>query len=52
AKSKDMFKLEQCVAFVALVLMLFDNERSDAVFKILNKLKTTFTTICGGVTHQ
>ncbi|UTQ50667.1 MAG: polyprotein [Plantago potyvirus 1] len=43
-KSKEEATLEKVVAFAALLAMMFDTERSDAVFRILSKLKTVLTT--------
>nr|URG39486.1 polyprotein [Chilli veinal mottle virus] len=39
SKRPSEAKLEQIVAFVALVMMVFDTDRSDCVYKILNKLR-------------
>nr|NP_734166.1 6K1 protein [Clover yellow vein virus] len=44
SKSNDMVALEKVVAFTALVMMIFDGERSDCVYKILNKLKGIIST--------
>nr|CAH2618928.1 polyprotein [Salt wort potyvirus]CAI5383977.1 polyprotein [Salt wort potyvirus] len=44
--------LEQIVAFIALVVMTFDAERSDCVFKTLNKLKGLVSTMDSDVRHQ
>ncbi|ARF07717.1 polyprotein [Endive necrotic mosaic virus] len=52
ARSQGQTELERVVAFVALVMMLFDCERSDCVYKVLNKLKGCIGTIEGGVKHQ
>ncbi len=45
-------KIEQIVAFMTLVMMMFDAERSDCVFKTLNKLKSTISTMDYEVRHQ
>nr|AMY62772.1 polyprotein [Watermelon mosaic virus] len=45
AKTATQLQLEKIVAFMALLTMCIDNERSDAVFKILSKLKTFFGTM-------
>ncbi|AZB50213.1 polyprotein [Dioscorea mosaic virus] len=45
-------RLEQIVAFVALVMMMFDANRSDCVYRILNKLKTLVSGAEGLVIHQ
>nr|AFU35736.1 polyprotein [Onion yellow dwarf virus] len=42
AKSKSETTLEQIVALCALVAMFFNTEKSDAVFKILSKVKNVF----------
>ncbi|QIJ96720.1 polyprotein [Polygonatum kingianum virus 2] len=52
AKRKSEAELERVVAFVALVMMLFDSERSDCVHKILTKLKSVVGTIDADVQHQ
>nr|WCL16194.1 polyprotein [Iris potyvirus B] len=43
-KSDGLKNLERIVAFTALVVMLVDAERSDGVFKIMNKLKGIIST--------
>nr|YP_010088112.1 6K1 [Platycodon mild mottle virus] len=40
AKSQEQAQLERIIAVIALILMVFDAERSDCVYKILNKLRT------------
>nr|ALF99870.1 polyprotein [Soybean mosaic virus] len=45
AKTATQLQLEKIVAFMALLTMCIDNERSDAVFKVLSKLKTFFNTM-------
>nr|QCY50976.1 polyprotein [Watermelon mosaic virus] len=52
AKTATQLQLEKIVAFMALLTMCIDNERSDAVFKILSKLKTFFGTMGEGVKVQ
>nr|APZ75429.1 polyprotein [Jasmine virus T] len=44
AKNAEQVKLERIVAFISLVLMAFDSERSDCVYKILMKLKNLIGT--------
>nr|QCG74723.1 polyprotein [Tobacco etch virus] len=39
AKQPEIAYFEKIIAFITLVLMAFDTERSDGVFKILNKFK-------------
>ncbi|QVN46485.1 polyprotein [Polygonatum kingianum virus 5] len=51
-KRRSEARLEQVVAFTALVMMLFDSERSDCVHKILTKLKSLVGTIDEDVKHQ
>nr|AWJ58395.1 polyprotein [Plum pox virus] len=51
-KRDSQANLERVVAFVALVMMLFDSERSDGVYKILNKLKGVMGSIDQTVHHQ
>nr|BBA07350.1 polyprotein [Turnip mosaic virus] len=52
AKRQSEQELERIIAFVALVLMMFDAERSDCVTKILNKLKGLVSTVEPTVYHQ
>lgn len=51
-KSKSQDTLQKIVAFVALIMMTFDADRSDCVYKILNKLKGIIGTIEYEVQHQ
>nr|UOF93069.1 polyprotein [Amaranthus leaf mottle virus] len=48
----EVKNLEQIVAFITLVIMMFDPERSDCVFKTLNKLKGAVGTLDYDVRHQ
>nr|QDA01852.2 polyprotein [Alstroemeria mosaic virus] len=48
----DVKVLEHVVAFITLVAMVFDAERSDCVFKILNKLKGIVSSLDSEVRHQ
>nr|YP_006438191.1 6K1 protein [Sweet potato virus 2] len=52
AKSAKESSYERIIAFIALVLMVIDAERSDCVYKSLNKLKGLMGTIGDGVYHQ
>nr|BCY26845.1 polyprotein [Turnip mosaic virus] len=52
AKRQSEQELERVIAFIALVLMMFDAERSDCVTKILNKLKGLVSTVEPTVYHQ
>nr|AJD23401.1 polyprotein [Japanese yam mosaic virus] len=52
AKRRGEVELERVVAFVALVMMVFDTERSDCVVKILNKLKNIVSSTDAEVFHQ
>nr|BAM28734.1 polyprotein [East Asian Passiflora virus] len=45
AKTPVQCQFEKIVAFMALLTMCIDTERSDAIFKILNKLKVVFSTM-------
>nr|NP_734186.1 6K1 protein [Zucchini yellow mosaic virus] len=45
AKSAVQIQFEKIIAVLALLTMCFDAERSDAIFKILTKLKTVFGTV-------
>nr|YP_611114.1 6K1 protein [Daphne mosaic virus] len=46
SKSAESQQYEKSLAFVALLLMVFDSERSDCVYKVLCKLRA-LTNICG-----
>nr|AOR06520.1 polyprotein [Cowpea aphid-borne mosaic virus] len=52
AKTANQLHLEKIVAFMALLTMCVDAERSDAIFKILNKLKSVFGTMAEEVRMQ
>nr|QED45230.1 polyprotein [Onion yellow dwarf virus] len=52
AKSKSETTLEQIVALCALVAMFFNTEKSDAVFKILSKVKNVFSSTDFPVHYQ
>nr|AUQ44341.1 polyprotein [Celery mosaic virus] len=52
AKRVTEARLEQAMAFVALVLMAIDSDRSDCVYKVLNKLKSLMTIADADVYHQ
>nr|UXC97431.1 polyprotein [Bean common mosaic necrosis virus] len=52
AKTQTQLQLEKIVAFMALLTMCIDSERSDAVFKILQKLKSAFGTMGEDVRPQ
>ncbi|AUP47462.1 polyprotein [Saffron latent virus] len=45
AKTEKQRQLEKIVAFMALLAMVIDSERSDAVSKVLSKLKSVFITM-------
>nr|QBI77037.2 polyprotein [Dasheen mosaic virus] len=45
AKTALQLQFEKIIAFLAIVTMCVDAERSDAVFRLLNKLKTVFATV-------
>nr|QED45314.1 polyprotein [Onion yellow dwarf virus] len=52
AKSRSETTLEQIVALCALVAMFFNTEKSDAVFKILSKVKNVFSSTDIPVQYQ
>nr|AIC83445.1 polyprotein [Bean common mosaic virus] len=52
AKNATQLQFEKIVAFMALLTMVIDTERSDAIFKILSKLKTVFHTMGESVQIQ
>nr|YP_004123945.1 6K1 [Lupinus mosaic virus] len=45
-------KLEKTIAVAALIMMIFDSERSDYLYKTLNKLKSLVRTVDDDVYHQ
>nr|YP_009010962.1 6K1 [Narcissus late season yellows virus] len=51
-KRRSEQELEKVVAFIALILMMFDSERSDCVAKILQKLKNLISSAEPDVYHQ
>nr|NP_734156.1 6K1 protein [Lettuce mosaic virus] len=52
AKREDQANLERIIAFTALVMMMFDSERSDCVYRSLSKLKSLVSTCDDDVRHQ
>nr|URN82064.1 polyprotein [Ugandan passiflora virus] len=44
-KTKVQMQLERIIAFMALITMFIDSERSDAVFNVLHKVKAVFGTL-------
>ncbi|AAC55550.1 putative 6K1 protein, partial [Yam mosaic virus] len=50
SKRSEECKFEAIIAFIALVLMIFDAERSDCVYRSLTKLKSLVATT--EVSHQ
>nr|QVU24890.1 polyprotein [Sweet potato virus C] len=51
-KSRKEIQYERIIAFISLLLMVVDSERSDCVYKILSKLRGLMGCIDGGVYHQ
>ncbi|QCG75828.1 polyprotein [Sweet potato virus E] len=51
-KSKKEMQYEKIIAFISLLLMVVDSERSDCVYKALQKLKGLMSSIGDGVYHQ
>nr|NP_954622.1 6K1 protein [Beet mosaic virus] len=45
-------KLEKAVALMALFTMIFDTEKSGAVFSILRNIKSVFSTLGEEVKYQ
>nr|YP_007001297.1 6K1 [Blue squill virus A] len=45
AKTAVQLQFEKIIAVLALLTMCIDAERSDAIFRILSKIKTVFTTM-------
>nr|ADP30806.1 polyprotein [Chilli veinal mottle virus] len=53
SKRPSEAKLEQIVAFIALMMMVFDTDRSDCVYKVLNKLRNVMGVVDNeAVNHQ
>nr|QWE50469.1 polyprotein [Papaya ringspot virus] len=52
AKSDNERKLEQVIAFVTLILMMIDVDKSDCVYRILNKFKGVIISCNSSVYHQ
>nr|YP_009667093.1 6K1 [Zucchini shoestring virus] len=52
AKTKNEQHLEKILAFITLVMMMVDPDKSDCVYKILNKFKGVVGTIEQDVYHQ
>ncbi|WBQ86004.1 polyprotein [Polygonatum mosaic-associated virus 1] len=52
AKTASELNFEKIIAFMALITMIADTERSDAVFRTLGKVKTIFGTIGEPVQYQ
>nr|YP_003208054.1 6K1 [Canna yellow streak virus] len=51
-KGSTELQLEQAIAFATLLTMLFDADRSDAVFRILQKIRSCTQIIGTTVEHQ
>nr|YP_004306483.1 6K1 protein [Passion fruit woodiness virus] len=45
AKTQVQLQFEKIIAVLALITMCIDAERSDAIFRILSKLKMVFSTV-------
>nr|QBY26598.1 polyprotein [Papaya ringspot virus] len=52
AKSDNEKKLEQVIAFITLILMMVDVDKSDCVYKLLNKFKGVINSCNTNVYHQ
>ncbi|ABI34614.1 polyprotein [Wild tomato mosaic virus] len=53
SKRPSEAKLEQIVAFIALLMMVFDGDRGDCVYKVLNKLRNVMGSVDNeAVNHQ
>nr|QDA34134.1 polyprotein [Zucchini shoestring virus] len=52
AKTKNEQQLEKILAFITLIMMMMDPDKSDCVYKILNKFKGVVGTIEQDVYHQ
>nr|AWT22215.1 polyprotein [Papaya ringspot virus] len=52
AKSDNEKKLEQVIAFITLILMMVDVDKSDCVYRILNKFKGVINSCNTNVYHQ
>ncbi|UYO37323.1 polyprotein [Paris potyvirus 3] len=52
AKSRNEIHLEQVMAFITLLTMVFSAEKSDCIYKVLNKLRSLIGTVEQDVYHQ
>nr|QRV11540.1 polyprotein [Papaya ringspot virus] len=52
AKSDNEKKLEQVIAFITLILMMIDVDKSDCVYRVLNKFKGVIKSCDTSVYHQ
>nr|WIW79763.1 polyprotein [Potato virus A] len=52
AKASEQINFERIIAFISLVLMMFDRERSDCVYRSLTKLKSLMSTVENTVQFQ
>nr|ATY37425.1 polyprotein [Zucchini tigre mosaic virus] len=52
AKTDNEKKLEQIIAFVTLVMMMVDTDKSDCLYRILNKFKGIMSSDATNVYHQ
>nr|AGE47830.1 polyprotein [Chilli veinal mottle virus] len=52
SKRPSEAKLEQIVAFIALMMMVFDTDRSDCVYKVLNKLRNVMGVVDNEVVNH
>nr|AGY36216.1 polyprotein [Zucchini tigre mosaic virus] len=52
AKTDNEKKLEQIIAFVTLVMMMVDTDKSDCLYRILNKFKGIMASDATNVYHQ
>ncbi len=52
AKTQNEKRMEQILAFVTLIMMFIDAEKSDCVYRLLNKFKGVIGTIEQDVYHQ
>nr|YP_001936190.1 6K1 [Algerian watermelon mosaic virus] len=52
AKTVNEKNMERILAFLTLIMMMVDADKSDCVYKLLNKFKSVVGTIEQDVYHQ
>nr|YP_008992248.1 6K1 segment [Zucchini tigre mosaic virus] len=52
AKTNNEKKLEQIIAFITLIMMMVDTDKSDCLYRILNKFKGIMASDATNAYHQ